>query len=136
MVRPHLEYASCIWCPHLKKDRDLIEQVQRRATRLVSETKGLPYNNRLKELHLLTLNSRRQRTNDIQTFKIVKGIDSVNQDCRCSHCPLKLMFQKVTGITIIFEHSENLQTQSATGYRHHVFSTRVVIKCGILCQTT
>ena len=41
MVKPHLEYASCVWCPHLKKDRDLIEQVQRRETRLVPETKGL-----------------------------------------------------------------------------------------------
>ena len=49
MVRPHLEYASCVWCPHLKKNRDLIEQVQRRATRLEPETKGLSYNSRLIE---------------------------------------------------------------------------------------
>ena len=61
MVRPHLEYASCVWCPHLKKDKDLIEQVQRRATRLVPETKGLSYNNRLIELQLPTLNFRKQR---------------------------------------------------------------------------
>ena len=61
MVRPHLEYASCVWCPHLKKDRDLIEQVHWQATRLAPETNGLPYNSRLKELQLPTLNYRRQR---------------------------------------------------------------------------
>ena len=71
MVRPHLEYASCIWCPHLIKDRDLIEQVQRRATRLVSETKGLPYNSRLKELQLPTFNYRRQNRHnpDFQNYQ-------------------------------------------------------------------
>ena len=36
MVRPRLEYASCVWCPHLKKDSNVIEQVQRRATRLTT----------------------------------------------------------------------------------------------------
>ena len=121
---PHLEYASCVWCPHLKKDRDLIEQVQRRATRLVPETKGLRYNSRLIELQLPTLNYRRQRTDIIQTFKIIQKIDSVNQDCRCPQCPSKLMFQKATGTTR--GHSEKLQTQRATGYRHHFFATRVV----------
>ena len=99
LVRPHLEYASCVWCPHLKKDRDLIEQVQRRATQLVPETKGLPYNSRLIGLQLHTLNYRRQRTDIIQTFKIIKKIDSVNQNCRCPQCPSKLMFQKATGTT-------------------------------------
>ena len=74
--------------------RDLIEQVHRRATRLVPETKGLPYNNRLIELQLPTLNFRRQRTDIIQTFKIIKRIDSVNQDCRCPQCPSKLMLKK------------------------------------------
>ena len=89
--------ASCVWCPHLKKT-DLIEQVQRRATRLVPETKGLPYNSRLKELQLPILNYRRQRTDTIQTFKIIKRIDSVNQDCRCSQCPSKLMLKQPVGV--------------------------------------
>ena len=58
MVRRYVEYASCVWRPRLKKDRDLIEQVQRLATRLVPETKGLPYNSTLKELQIPTLNHR------------------------------------------------------------------------------
>ena len=100
--------------------RDLIEQFHRRGTRLVPETKGLPYNNRLIELRLPTLNFRRQRTDIIQTFKIIKRIDSVNQDCRCPQCPSKLMLKKTSGTTR--GHSEKLQTQRATGYRHHFFS--------------
>ena len=87
------------------------------------ETKGLPYNRRLKELKLPTLNYRRQRTDIIQTFKIIKRIDSVNQDCRCSQCPSKLMFIKASGTTR--GHSEKLQTQRAIGYRHHFFSITV-----------
>ena len=104
--------------------RDIIEQVQRRAIRLVLETKGLPYNNRLIELRLPTLNFRRQRTDIIQTFKMIKRIDSVKQDCRCPQCPSKLVLKKASGTTR--GHSEQLQTQRATGYRHHFFLTRVV----------
>jgi hypothetical protein len=33
MVRPHLEYANQVWCPHLAKHKDEIENVQRRATK-------------------------------------------------------------------------------------------------------
>ena len=116
MVRPLLEYTSCVWCPHLKRMTSLSKP----------EIKELPCNSRQKELQLPTLKYRRQRTNVIQTFKIVKGIDSVNQDCRCLQRPSKLMFQNVSGITR--GHSEKLQTQRATGYRHHFFFSTPVVK--------
>ena len=43
IVRPHLEYGAAIWNPHLKKHIIAIENVQRRATKLVPGLLNLPY---------------------------------------------------------------------------------------------
>jgi hypothetical protein len=48
LVRPHLEYAGCIWNPYLKKDIETIENVQRRATKMLPYLKELQYDERLK----------------------------------------------------------------------------------------
>ena len=80
MVRPHLEYASVIWSPKYKKDAILIENVQRRATRMVKELKGLSYSERLKQLGLPTLEYRRTRADVVQAYKLLKGIDKTDKE--------------------------------------------------------
>ena len=42
MVRPHLEYASPVWSPHLAKDKELIESVQKFALRIASKSWSMP----------------------------------------------------------------------------------------------
>lgn len=43
-MRPHLEYCAQAWNPYFRKDIEQIEGVQRRATKLVKEIRGMPYN--------------------------------------------------------------------------------------------
>ncbi len=37
LIRPHLEYAHHVWAPHLNKDITAIENVQKRAPKLIPE---------------------------------------------------------------------------------------------------
>ena len=60
IVRPHVEYAIPIWSPLYKKDKIIIENVQRRATKLVASCKNLSYPEKLRKLGLPTLEYRRE----------------------------------------------------------------------------
>ena len=77
LVRPILEYCSCIWNPIYKSDQLDIEKVQRRATKICSGLKDKSYPERLIELNLTTLAYRRQRADIIQVFRIMKQFDKI-----------------------------------------------------------
>ena len=53
--RPNLEYVNVVWGPTFVTDLNIIESVQRRATRYVRDVSNLPYHNRLLHLNLPTL---------------------------------------------------------------------------------
>ena len=62
-----------------KRQSAAIEKVQRRATKLLKETKKLSYDARLKMLDLPTLKYRRFRGDMIQVYKI-NNVDNINFD--------------------------------------------------------
>jgi len=61
LVRPHVEYCSCAWNPHYRKDMELLERIQRRFTKMINDMNGMTYEDRLRCLRLWTLEERRNR---------------------------------------------------------------------------
>ena len=80
LVRPHIEYGNAVWAPHLKRDINALEKLQRQATKIVPALKKLTYEERLKALKLPTLEYRRQRGDLIQTYKIFHNIEDTSHN--------------------------------------------------------
>ena len=71
-VRPILEYSSTVWNPHLLKDINSVENVQRRFTKRLAP-KDLSYDQRLAYLNLDRLELRRIRFDAILCFNIIRN---------------------------------------------------------------
>ena len=94
LVRSQLEYRLVVWSPHTKRVIDLIEHVQRIATKLILKSDCNNYESRLKQLNLNFLEQR--------CFMAIKKFYFLdNHYTFQSHLKLKKNFFKTTS----FKHS-------------------------------
>ena len=102
------------------KDRALLERVQHRFTRMVPGIKDLPYEDRLAQLGLWSLEERRHRADLLEVFRMYKGL---------SLTPFSQIFT-LSPVNNTRGHSAKIQKNHCSVYwtsiRRHFFSQRVV----------
>jgi len=123
MVRPHLEYCSVVWSPHYNKDKMPLEKIQHRFTRLFPNLRKLPYEDKLGQLRLWSLEKRRNRTDLIQLYWMVKSLSATS--CRNSFIELWKLKPEDT-----WKLAKNCRSDA----RLHFFSQRIINRWNSLSQ--
>jgi len=68
MVRSHLNFCSSVCAPYKEDDVEMLEKVQKRATKLIPEFKNIVYIDRLELLKLPALQCRQVRGDTIEMY--------------------------------------------------------------------
>ena len=117
IVRPHLEYCIQAWSPYLRKDIDMLEKIQRRATKLIPGLRDLTYEERLKECGPTTLETRRLRGDQIEVFNLLNGYENIDSN---------LFFQIKESIITRGHNFTRVKKQSRLDVRKFSFSQRTI----------
>ena len=78
-VRPKLEFGVAAWCPWQEGDMKIMEKIQERFVKMLSDVRGETYEDRLSNAGLTTLKERRARGDLIEAFKTLKGLNNVDK---------------------------------------------------------
>ena len=116
-VRPHLEYCVQAWSPYLRKDIQLLEKVQRLATRMIRGMKGMNYEDRLKALNLFSLERRRLRGDLIEVYKAVGSSDGNS---------IRQLFEFRQDRRLRGHNCTLSKTRNRLAVRQHFFTNRVI----------
>ena len=126
LIRPLIEYCVQAWSPYTQKDIIRLENVQRRATKLVSKLRNKEYEDRLKDLKLIKLEDRRIRGDMILTYRLLKGEEGIDYEkfFKLSRTPYNLRYHSMK-LERTFEH---------LNVRRNFFSKRIIGKWNSLTE--
>jgi len=127
LVRPHMEYCTAIWSPSYVKDKELIEKLQHRFTKMITEVKNLSYADRLVKLGLWILEERRNRSDLIEVCKLLHGLTTIHYDT---------FFELATDKRTRSPSLTLVKHRFATIVRQNFFSERVINRWNALDDDT
>ena len=117
IVRPRLEYCIKAWRPYHKKDINILERIQQRATKIIPELRDLSYESCLLQCSLTTLETRRLRGDQTEVFKIVNSYEGVDRN---------MFFKLKEGSRTRGHKAALVKEQCRLDLRKYSFSQRVI----------
>lgn len=128
-VRPLLEYATCIWNPHMIKDIETVEKVQKFFTRSVFKRcfgNKAEYLKRLEKLELETLEYRRLKFDLIMCFKILRNLVDIKIEDLFGKQP-ETINDAQSGLRTYHQQKITIGRTPKQDTRRNFFSERIVL---------
>ena len=73
-------YKALVRSPHLQKEINILQTLQKRATKMITDYEGLEYSIRLQRANLTTLETRRISADLLEVFKIFKQLEGLDRN--------------------------------------------------------